>query len=85
MAKASRGVVSSSHFCADACGIPSSLRKNTPIARPSSIGRPGPSPRQNGILPGSPGAGETMTRSRVIASTRHEDAPRKKTSPLRDS
>ena len=30
---------------------------------PSSIGRPGPSPFQNGILPGWPGAGETSTRS----------------------
>ena len=37
---------------------------NSPIARPNSSGRPTPSPFQNGILPGSPGAGETMTWSR---------------------
>ncbi|MGH3377490.1 MAG: DEAD/DEAH box helicase, partial [Actinoallomurus sp.] len=38
-------------------------------------GRPGLSPFQNGILPGSPGAGETTTRSRVMSSIRHELAP----------
>ena len=55
------------------------------MARPSSIGLPGPSPRQKGVFPGSPGAGDTITRSRVIASTRQDDAPRKNTSPVRDS
>ena len=43
---------------------------NAPIARPSSSGRPGLSPFQNGILPGSPGAGTTTTRSRVMSSIR---------------
>ena len=43
-----------------------SSRTSFPIAMPSSTGRPGPSPFQNGILPGSPGAGETITRSCVI-------------------
>ncbi len=43
-------------------------RVNRPSARPSSRGLPGPSPRQNGVFPGSPGAAETITRSRVIAS-----------------
>ena len=32
-------------------------RTNWPTARPSSSGRPGPSPFQNGIFPGWPGAG----------------------------
>ena len=41
-------------------------RTSLPIAMPSSTGRPGPSPFQNGILPGSPGAGDTSTRSCVI-------------------
>ena len=35
-----------------------SSRVSSPIARPSSTGRPAPSPFQNGILPGSPGAGD---------------------------
>ena len=63
---------------------PRSSRVNAPIARPSSIGRPGLSPFQNGILPGSPGAGTTTTRSYVMSSIRHDDAPSMKTSPLRD-
>ena len=37
---------------------------------PSSYGRPTPSPFQNGTAPGTPGAGETSTRSRVISSIR---------------
>ena len=35
-------------------------RTNSPTARPSSSGRPGPSPCQNGIFPGWPGAGVTI-------------------------
>ena len=38
---------------------------------------------QNGILPGSPGAGTTSTRSRVISVIRQLVAPRTKTSPTR--
>ena len=45
------------------------------MARPSSAGRPTPSPCQNGIFPGWPGAGVTTTRSRVISSMRHVAAP----------
>ena len=42
------------------------------MARPSSAGRPGVSPCQNGSLPGWPGAGVTSTRSGVMSSIRHE-------------
>ena len=51
------------------------------MARPSSSGRPGPSPCQNGILPGWPGAGVTMTRSKVMSSMRQVDAPSRNVSP----
>ena len=64
-------------------GSSASSRTASPIARPSSSGRPGPSPCQNGILPGSPGAAETMTRSGVTSSIRHEEAPSTNTSPGR--
>ena len=60
-------------------------RTNAPSARPSSIGRPGPSPRQNGSRPTSPGAGATITRSRVISTTRQVDAPSMIVCPGRDS
>ena len=60
-------------------------RASSPIACPNSVGRPGRSPCQKGIFPGSPGAGETMTRSCVISSMRQEEAPRTKTSPGCDS
>ena len=60
-------------------------RTNWPTARPSSRGRPGPSPCQNGILPGCPGAGVTTTRSKVMSSMRHVDAPSRNVSPGRDS
>ena len=49
----------------DSIGKPISSRVRRPMARPNSKGRPGPSPRQNGIFPGSPGAGVTSTRSLV--------------------
>ncbi len=51
------------------------------MRRPNSSGRPGPSPFQKGILPGSPGAGVTRTRSWVISTMRQVDAPRMKVSP----
>ena len=60
-----------------------SSRTNAPTARPSSSGRPGRSPCQNGILPGSPGAGVTVTRSNVMSSMRHVDAPSRNVSPGR--
>ena len=41
---------------------PRSRARRRPIARPSSIGRPTASPFQNGSLPGTPGAGVTVTR-----------------------
>ena len=55
------------------------------MARPSSAGRPGVSPCQNGSRPGCPGAGVTSTRSGVMSSIRHELAPSTNTSPTRDS
>ena len=55
------------------------------MARPSSAGRPGVSPCQNGSLPGCPGAGVTSTRSGVMSSIRQELAPSTNTSPIRDS
>ncbi len=70
---------------ASARGISRSVRVVSPTARPSSSGRPGPSPRQNGIFPGRPGAGVTTTRSGVISSMRHVDAPSRNVSPTRDS
>ena len=45
------------------------------------MGRPTASPFQNGSLPGTPGAGVTVTRSRPISSTRQLLAPRMMTSP----
>ncbi len=57
--------------------------RTPPTARPSSSGRPGRSPCQNGILPGSPGAGVTVTRSNVMSSMRHVDAPSRNVSPGR--
>ena len=65
--------------------IADSSRVNSPIARPSSAGRPSWSPFQNGSRPGWPGAGETSTRSWVMSSMRQEVAPSAKTSPTRDS
>ena len=38
---------------------------------------------QNGILPGTPGAGVTMTLSRVMSSMRHDVAPSRNVSPTR--
>ena len=55
------------------------------MAKPNSRGLPAWSPFQNGILPGSPGAGETSTRSWVISSMRQLDAPSRNVSPTRDS
>jgi hypothetical protein len=57
----------------------------SPIFAPSSAGRPTPSPFQNGAIPGTPGAGDTSTRSRVISSMRHVDAPRTNVCPSRAS
>ncbi len=60
-------------------------RTQAPIARPSSAGRPGESPFQNGSRPGTPGAGVTSTRSGVISSMRHVLEPSVNRSPARDS
>ena len=82
-ARASRSCsrVSRSRAAAGGTRIRSCIRR--PIARPSSRGRPGRSPFQNGILPGSPGAGDTSTRSCVISSMRHDEAPSTNVSPTR--
>src|SRR5215470_5648619 len=66
-------------------GSAASSRSFAPIALPSSAGRPGVSPCQNGSLPGCPGAGSTITRSGVMSSIRQELAPSTNTSPTRDS
>ena len=60
-------------------------RAKAPIAWPSSFGRPRPSPFQNGTAAGTPGAGETITRSRVISSIRQLEAPSRKVWPGRAS
>ena len=60
-------------------------RAKAPIASPSSFERPTPSPRQNGTAPGAPGAGVTITRSRVISSMRQVEAPSRKVCPGRAS
>ena len=62
-----------------------SSREARPICSPSSNGRPTPSPFQNGTAPGTPGAGETRTRSRVISSIRHVEAPSRNVWPARAS
>ena len=58
-----------------------SSRTSAPMRGPSSSGRPGASAFQNGILPGSPGAGVTSTRSWVISSMRQVEAPSRNVSP----
>ena len=64
---------------------PPPQRENSPIALPSSAGRPTPSPFQKGRAPGAPGAGVTITRSRVISSIRQVEAPSRKVWPGRAS
>ena len=54
---------------------------NAPIWRPSSTGRPTASPCQNGSLPGTPGAGVTVTRLGLMSATRQLLAPSTTTSP----
>ena len=66
-------------------GMLDTSRRNLPSARPSSSGRPGASPFQNGIRAGSPGAGTAITRSVVMSSIRHDDVPSRNVSPTRDS
>ena len=67
--------------CLSAGSAARSDRVSAPIARPNSSGRAALSPFQNGIFPGTPGAGETSTRSCVISSTRQVDAPSRNVSP----
>ena len=66
-------------------GWSTAQRENAPIASPSSLGRPTPSPFQNGTAPGRPGAGVTITRSRPISSIRHVLAPSRNVWPGRAS
>ena len=61
------------------------VRVSLPMRSPNASVRPARSPCQKGIFPGTPAAGVTSTRSRVICSARHEDAPRRNTSPSRSS
>ena len=64
---------------------PAIARRNAPRMRPVSAGRPAPSPCQNGSRADLPGAGSTITRSRVISCMRHELVPSVMMSPTRDS
>ena len=79
-APGSRSCSFTSRVSAAGCGRARNSRTMAPMRRPNSSGRPGPSPFQNGILPGSPGAGVTSTRSCVMSTMRHVDAPRMKVS-----
>ena len=84
--RARRGGYSSrSAFVARLSESAVSSRDAAPIFRPSSYGRPTPSPFQNGTAPGTPGAGETRTRSRVISLIRQVDAPSMNVCPSRAS
>ena len=76
---------SRSRFSAFACESADSSREARPICSPSSYGLPTPSPFQNGTAPGTPGAGVTSTRSRVISSIRQVEAPSRKVCPARAS
>ena len=49
-----------------------------PYRRPELVGAADAFPLPEGDEPGAPGAGETSTRSRVISSMRHVEAPRRK-------
>src|SRR5207247_1531165 len=80
-APSARACFVTSSFVASSLGSDRMRRASAPIARPNSRGRPTFSPCQNGIRPGTPGAGDTSTRSCVISSTRQLDAPRRNTSP----
>ena len=64
---------------------PAITRVSFPMRSPNAMVRPARSPCQNGIFPGMPAAGVTRTRSRVICSVRHDEAPRRNTSPSRSS
>ena len=84
-ARSSRWYSVRRRFVAFASLSAESSRDAAPIFWPSSYGRPTPSPFQNGTAPGSPGAGDTSTRSRVISSIRHVDAPSRNVCPARAS
>ena len=84
-ARSSRSLRSRRRRAAASGSLARSSRVSAPIARPNSSGRVAVSPFQNGIFPGTPGAGETSTRSCVISSTRQVDAPRRNVSPTRVS
>ncbi len=60
-------------------------RTSFPIASPKGTVRSAASAFQNGIFPGCPGAGVTITLSCVISSMRQVDAPRTKVSPAEAS
>ena len=79
-------MLSSEYSLASFAGfIATASREKAPMALPSSAGRPMPSPRQNGTAPGTPGAGVTITRSRVMSSIRQVVAPSRKVWPGRAS
>ena len=59
----------------------SSSRRKAPMRTAQLDRPPDASPCQNGILPGSPGAGVTITRSGGISSMRQVEAPSRNVSP----
>ena len=71
-------VVPPSRAAASSSSRATSSRVAAPMRSPSSAGRPMPSPFQKGATPGTPGAGETRTRSRVMSSMRQVEAPSRK-------
>ena len=84
-ASSSRWYVSRRRFVAFASERAASSRDAAPIRAPSSYGLPTPSPFQNGTAPGTPGAGVTSTRSRVISSILQVEAPSMNVWPSRAS
>ena len=75
-------VALASCFMARASDSAASSREAAPIRAPSSTACPTPSPFQKGTAPGTPGAGDASTRSRVISSILHVEAPSMNVWPL---
>jgi len=66
-------------------GYARQFAQESPIDRPTSIGRPGPCPFQKGSRPARPGKERRSRRRARICSTRHVLAPRVMRSPSRVS
>ena len=70
---------------ASAASCSTAQRENAPIASPSSRGRPDAVALPERHRAGRPGAGVTITRSRVISSIRQVEAPSRNVWPGRAS